>query len=328
MITISYHDTVKELQGLNWHPAGPFARLEWFALLEDAGHKPLIALAKEGEEAVALPLCRVGNKLEILTNWYAFTWSGLRTASAPVSTLLEALASDLARESAQISLGKLAAEDGALAQFTSAFRKAGWQVFKQVCDTNHFLPIGGCSFADYLASRPGQLRSTIKRKAKLVDIALSQRFSPEDWAAYEDIYAESWKPEEGDPALLRAFAEEEATAGRMRFGIASHDRVPVAAQFWTVENGIAYIHKLAHRESAKPLSAGTSLTAALFEQVIDHDKVREVDFGTGDDPYKRDWMEEARARYTLTCLRPEKPANWPLIARLAARKLVRRGGNG
>ena len=40
----------------------------------------------------------------------------------------------------------------------------------------------------------------------------------------------------------------------------------VAAQFWTVEDGTAYIHKLAHLESAKALSAGTTLSAALFEK--------------------------------------------------------------
>jgi CelD/BcsL family acetyltransferase involved in cellulose biosynthesis len=68
----------------------------------------------------------------------------------------------------------------------------------------------------------------------------------------------------------------------------------VAAQFWTVDGGTAWIHKLAHLDSAKPLSAGTTLSAALFAHVIDRDRVTWVDFGTGDDPYKRDWMEQVR----------------------------------
>ena len=76
----------------------------------------------------------------------------------------------------------------------------------------------------------------------------------------------------------------------------------MAAQFWSVEKlCIAYIHKLApHREDAKPLSAGTTLSAALFERVIDGDQVDLVDFGTGnDDRYKRDWMEQDRPRYRI-----------------------------
>ncbi len=57
-----------------------------------------------------------------------------------------------------------------------------------------------------------------------------------------------------------------------------------------------------------PLSAGTTLTAALFAHVIDRDRVELVDFGTGDDPYKRDWMEQVRPRYRLACWSPRQPA--------------------
>ncbi len=96
----------------------------------------------------------------------------------------------------------------------------------------------------------------------------------------------------------------------------------MAAQFWTVENGIAYIHKLAHRTGARSLSPGTTLSAALFAHVIDVDHVTLVDFGTGDDPYKRDWMEAVRTRWRLTCLRPGDPRNWPAIGKAMMRKLV------
>ena len=88
-----------------------------------------------------------------------------------------------------------------------------------------------------------------------------------------------------------------------------------------VENGTAYIHKLAHRESAKPLSAGTTLSAALFERVIDVDNVDLVDFGTGNDAYKSDWMEVDRQRFRIDCLDPKQPRAWPALAkRLLARK--------
>ena len=102
----------------------------------------------------------------------------------------------------------------------------------------------------------------------------------------------------------------------------------MAAQFWTVEAGTAWIHKLAHTEASKPLSPGTTLSAALFEQVIDRDKVTLIDFGTGDDPYKRDWMEDIRPRYRLEMYRPLWPGNWPAIARAAVRRLVSRPVSG
>ncbi|HEY6814309.1 MAG TPA: GNAT family N-acetyltransferase [Croceibacterium sp.] len=322
MIAVSYHNTVNDLQGLAFAGRGPFARAEWFALLETAGTKPLVALARDGSEALALPLAAAKNGLEALSNWYAFTWSDLATSGAGRETLLARLARDLPARTGRVTLTKLPDEDGTATRLEQAFRRAGWLVLREACDTNHALRVDGRSYAEYLAGRPGSLRTTLKRKAKKVEVQIQTAFSSHGWESYERIYAASWKPEEGDPTLLRRFAEAEGQAGRLRLGLARHAGVVVAAQFWTVEDGTAWIHKLAHLESARPLSAGTTLSAALFEQVIDRDGVAWVDFGTGDDPYKRDWMEQVRPRFRLTCLRPGDPRNWPTLVRALARKLV------
>jgi hypothetical protein len=319
---VSYHDTVNDLQGLAFSGQGPFARREWFTLLENAGARPLVALASEGDEAVALTLKVNGKGLENLTNWYAFTWTELATGPTARPALLERLAADLAGRAGRVILSKLPDEDGTATRLESAFRQAGWVVLRERCDSNHVLPVAGRSFAEYLAARPGQLRTTLKRKAKKVDVEIQTQFDDVAWQSYQAVYAESWKPEEGDPELLRRFAEAEGAAGRLRLGIARHEGDVVAAQMWTVDHGTAYIHKLAHLESAKPLSAGTTVTAALFEHVIDRDRVEWVDFGTGDDPYKRDWMELVRPRYRLTCWRPADPRNWPAIGKAWLRKLV------
>jgi hypothetical protein len=168
------------------------------------------------------------------------------------------------------------------------------------------------------------VRTTIKRKARHLDVAIYTSFDASAWSEYESIYEASWKPSEGKPAMLRRYAEQEGAGGRLRLAIARHEGDAVAAQFWTVENGTAYIHKLAHLEESKSLSAGTVLTAALMEQVIDRDSVDLVDFGTGDDPYKGIWMEETRPRYRIDCLLPGKPGNWPAIAKATIRKLASR----
>ncbi|MGB3796069.1 MAG: GNAT family N-acetyltransferase [Alteraurantiacibacter sp.] len=328
MTTISYHHTVNDLQGLDWSGAGPFARLGWFAQLEESGHRPLVACARNRSTAVALPLRKAKAGLESLTNWYAFTWSELRTHGISDNSLLEALAEDLATHTHRITFTKLSAEDDTVDRLSQAFHHAGWLVMVEACDTNHILHVAGRSFRQFLADRPGQLRTTLKRKATKVQVSISTQFDPGDWTAYEEIYADSWKPEEGDSAMLRKFAMAESDAGRFRFAMALHNGAPVAAQFWTVDGDTAYIHKLAHRTSSRKLSPGTTLTAALFERVIDTDGVKHVDFGTGDDPYKRDWMEQTRVRWQLTCLRPASPLNWPHIARAELRKLVSRSNGG
>lgn len=324
MTAVSYHDTVNDLQGLAFAGEGPFARREWFALLENSGARPFVALASEGDDAVALPLMRGSGGLENLTNWYAFTWTELVTGPTARPALLESLARDIASHTSRLRLSKLADEDGTATRLEAAFRHAGWFVLRERCDSNHVLPVAERRYADYLAARPGPLRTTLKRKAKKVEVEILTHFNDVAWQSYQSVYAESWKPEEGDPELLRRFAESEGSAGRLRLGVAQHEGEVVAAQMWTVDSGTAYIHKLAHLESAKPLSAGTTLTAALFEHTIDRDRVEWVDFGTGDDPYKRDWMEQVRPRYRLTCWRPSDLRNWPSIAKAWLRKLVSR----
>lgn len=102
------------------------------------------------------------------------------------------------------------------------------------------------------------------------------------------------------------------------------DGIPVAAQMWTVEKGTAYIHKLAHRSEARDLSPGSLLTAALMERVINQDRVQLVDFGTGDDAYKRNWMEEVRTLHRVDAIRPLNPRNWPAIARRFLRQVAKR----
>src|SRR3546814_9425214 len=99
---------------------------------------------------------------------------------------------------------------------------------------------------------PISLRSTVDRKmAKFpVDLEIHDRFSPAIWKDYEPVYENSWKPEEGSLSFLRAIAEQEGEAGHLRLGIARSDGLAVAAQPWTVRNGVALIYKLAHPEGA------------------------------------------------------------------------------
>lgn len=320
MSEVSYHDTVNDLQGLDLPGHGPFVELPWFLLLEQAGHRPFAVLAKDGATSAVLIGSMDDRHLKSLTNWYAFSWSTLASTAADEPALLHHIARALSVRADMVTLEKLPHSHAQTLRH--AFRTAGWITAVEQCDVNHVLPVRGRSFADYMASRPGPVRTTLKRKGKKVEVELLTQFQDDAWDSYERVYAESWKPEEGDPALLRRFAQDQAARGHLRMALARHDGMVVAAQFWTVQDGTAYIHKLAHLESAKPLSPGTTLTAALMEQVIDRDGVAMVDFGTGDDPYKRDWMEQVRTRHRLTCWRPAAPANWPKIAKNLLRKLV------
>lgn len=326
MIEARYHDSVNVLQPLSADcPAtgGPFDRPEWFALLAASGLAPCIITAGNtgAPPQAAMALTDQRGALTPLRNWYSFVWRPLVPEGPAGDALLTAMARSLRQRGYRVTLEPVPTEDGSAARIEAAFRTAGWQVRAEPCDVNHVLHVGGRSFADYWESRPGPLRTTLRRKGRKVETRILTAFDAEAWAAYEAIYQASWKPAEGDPAMLRAFAQSEGAAGRLRLALATHESVPVAAQCWTVEAGTAYIHKLAHIESHKHLSAGTTLSAALFAHVIDTDAVKLIDFGTGDQGYKADWMEDIRVRMRIDCLDAAQPRAWPFIGKRALRTL-------
>ena len=328
---VEYHADLKEVQSdaplaSLLSPAmqvTPFDRLAWWQGLADhCGMTPLLAVARNDNAFAVLPLQAANGHLTGFSNWYNFTFRPVVSPEADATRLMTALARDLSHRTHRVTLSGLPDEDGSASLVEQAFKRAGWFVTREECDTNHVLRVDGRSFDEYLATRPGKLRTTLKRKTKKLDAQVLTHFDADVWADYEAIYSRSWKPEEGSPDFLRAFAKAEGNAGRLRLGIAYADGEAVAAQMWTVEGNTAFIHKLAHKEEAKPLSPGSVLSAALFRHVIDIDKVQLVDFGTGNDGYKRDWMEEVRPRFRIDAMRPLAPQNWLVFAKTGLRRLA------
>jgi hypothetical protein len=306
------------------HQPSLFDRLDWLDSLHRMAlrsHKPLLLRAHDGDNDLWLPLIQSsGGHYQALANWYNFTWRPIFGGSYDEVTklsLLRQIAALSATHARRLTMSPVPDEDGSATLLTTAFEQAGWVVAKRQCDENHYLKVRGRSFDEYWEGRPGQLRNTLKRKAKkgIVSIRIEREFNTGSWADYEQIYSRSWKPSEGSPDFIRQLAEQEGVAGCLRLGLAYIDGQPVAAQFWTCENGTALIHKLAHDERHLSASPGTLLSAALFQHVIDIDKVTEIDFGTGNDGYKREWMEEVRPRFKLEMFWPNNMLNWPQIIR-------------
>ena len=214
MVAVSYHDRVNVLQALPLANAAPFDRPEWYELLADEGGlRPVIALASDGGDSAAVALMGHKGALEPMANWYNFFWRPLTTKGADALPLLTAIAGDLARHQRRITLSQVPGEDVSAELIARAFREAGWAVIAEECGTNHILRVEGRSFADYLAERPGPLRTTLKRKAGKVDVTVLTHFENAAWRDYEAVYTRSWKPAEGKPAMLRRFAEQEGEAG-------------------------------------------------------------------------------------------------------------------
>lgn len=191
--------------------------------------------------------------------------------------------------------------------------------------------IGAGGWDAYMAARPGPLRSTARRKlARMgrdggaVEIVSGGDGLEAAIAAYEDVYARSWKSAEPfpdfNPALMRALAG----LGKLRLGIYRLAGRPVAAQYWLVEHGQASVLKLAHDDAAKEFSPGTVLTALMLRRLIDADGVSEIDFGRGDDEYKRLWAGQRRQMVGLLLVNPYRVGGLALLARDMAGQVARR----
>jgi CelD/BcsL family acetyltransferase involved in cellulose biosynthesis len=308
----------------------PYDRIEWLRLI--AAHcpppgMPLIVRAREGTAEAWLPLMRAGKDAVALARWYS-----LRVGPAFVGddatrrpALITAIAAHLRRLGlAAVTLSPMEPDLATLTR--DAFAAAGWHGTTHGATANWQVSTREKDFAGYWAERPGRLRSTAKRKAKsaAMDIAIHRSFDAEAWDAYEDVYRQSWKPEEGSPAFVRALAEQEGAAGTVRIGVASKEGRALAAQFWHVEDGIATIHKLAHVKDADATSPGTILSTEMFRHVLEQDRPHLIDFGTGEDAYKAEWMDTRRMLLRIELLNPRSLSGLVRLARQRVAALVRR----
>lgn len=317
-----------------------FDRLDWFsrtARHAAPGGQPLIArAASEGALAWLFLVRRDRRSFEALTNWYAMAFRPVFAGDpddARRLAMLTAIAKRLRsmrRGPSRINMRYVPRADGSAVVLSRAFRRAGWAVFGRQVSTSWTADVRGADFETYWAQRPGQLRNTYKRRSSKADfdVRVYDQFDDAIWDEFESVYADSWKPTEGAPDFLRETAKFEGDAGCLRLGICRLDGVAIAAQFWTVENGVAYIHKLAYRTSARELSPGTILSVALFRHVIDQDHVDTIDFGTGDDGYKADWMDSSAPLDQITAYNPRHLGGWAGAAREIAAALVRRVRQG
>ena len=81
-----------------------------------------------------------------------------------------------------------------------------------------------------------------------------------------------------------------------------------------------------HDEQRKALSPGTVLTALMIRRLLDEERVRELDFGRGDDGYKAGWAARRRQRTGIVLADPFRPAGLLAALRHGAGRVRQRLG--
>lgn len=311
----------------------------WFDNLIENGLAPgsrglFCALQRGGEVLALMPLCRgAGGDLGSLTNLYTCLYRPLIAAGEPADALARRLGvavGRLLRRQPLARIDGLPGEWPALDAFVGGLAAAGLAVRRFAHFGNWCEPIRGRSWPDYLAARPGTLRELLRRRGRRLrqndalhfEVVAASAAVPRGIAVYEAVYRRSWKEPEPFPRFYAGLMCAAAAAGALRLGICWRGEAPIAVQLWIVADGVATVMKLAHDEAEKALSPGTLLTAAMIERLLG-EGVAELDFGRGDDPYKRLWAATRRQRIGLLIANPRRPSALMTLARHDLRRALR-----
>lgn len=269
---------------------------------------PLTVLTQERAWPARHAMAACANYYSSLTGPLAApgTMENIARLAALNDALVKAIAAEPQRWDT-LSLAPVDLANPAVAALRAALRRHGFAVQVHRTFVNRYLPLAGQDHAQYLAGLPSTLRNTVQRKTRQlektgrarIDILTRSDQVDEAIAAWSAVYGASWKQPEPHPLFMPGLIRLCAQQGWLRLGVVYLDDQPIAAQVWIVAHGVASIYKLAYDEQYSRWSAGTVLTARLMQHVIEVDRVREVDYLTGDDAYKRDWMPLSRQRHGL-----------------------------
>ena len=291
----------------------PDARLRIFGAREQAGAGlALLLLLRQVDGRFGL------RRLEALANWYSSLYGVLAAPGGARQAQLNLLARAIVAERPRwdvLDLHPLDPADPLFEPLLQALRAAGMATQRYFCFVNWYLAVDGRSYEAYAATLPSRLKNTLKRRGRQLEKSGRAHFGivtggaqlEQAIAAYEAVYARSWKTAEPTPAFVPGLIRACAAQGWLRLGIATVDGEPAAAQLWIVCRNVASIYKLAYDERYASLSIGSLLTERLMRHVIDIDQVHEVDYLTGDDAYKRDWMSSSRERCGIVAFNLRSP---------------------
>ncbi|MDO9504997.1 GNAT family N-acetyltransferase [Hydrogenophaga sp.] len=261
---------------------------------------------------VCLPLMQQagGEPLSALSNYYSCLYGPQGDAGtvSPEQWQAAAQAMKALPGGAVLRLQPLDADADWLPQLEGGLRAASYWTDRYFAFGNWYqlVPEGG--FAAYWPARPSPLRNSVDRGRRRLDKAGAWRIDihsqasdalEDAIAAYEAVYAKSWKTPERCPEFMPGLIRLAAHLGWLRLGVLWLNGEPLAAQLWLVCQGKANIYKLAYVQGFEKLSAGSVLTTALMQHTMDVDGVGEVDYLSGDDAYKADWMAARRERVGL-----------------------------
>jgi hypothetical protein len=298
-------------------PKSFFVQPGWFALIDSCGgtggNGASVLVLEDRRVAVACYRVPGEGLLRSCTNLYTprFDLLGESADAVAVRGFMRELAGSMDGFD-RLRFEGLDPADAAFAAILEGLRASGWiarPYFGWGVWSEH---TAGMEFQNYFATRASALRHTWKRKHAALAKTTESRWQvyrdgddPEPFITlYEDVRTHSWKAPEPHPEFVPGLIRLAAASGALRMGVLFIGERAAAAQFWIVWAGRATIYKLVYAEEFAQFSPGTLLTMEMMRRVLEQDRPVEIDFGRGDDSYKRLWLHARSERWGIEAANP------------------------
>ena len=207
-----------------------------------------------------------------------------------------------------LELEKIPEENNFFSMFIDAISATSLKNISYSCKGDWYLDEITYSFSEYSKNLLRIHRKDTNRNKRHLkeagDLTFYIKRETEDLDKYLDLYSElrkkSWKAEEKDSSFLREVTKMTAEKGWLRLAFLFFNGVPIACDKWIVWNKIGYAWDGLYDLDFSKYSPGKVLESEIIEYMIDQEKVFEIDFGEGDEAYKKRWTPRRRERKGIT----------------------------
>ncbi len=264
-----------------------------------------LACVSDDDVVAILPLVSCPRDgLSTLSNRFTSLFSVLISDAHSKEDILACMAKGLSEmEVSSIQIDPIDNNDTNIDTLCQLLKSHGYEYHTYFRFYNWSLPVNDQSFQIYMERRPSNIRNMINRKRRKLEREYGyeiQLYQHEGISRaindYQKVYQSSWKANESITEFTPSLVKRLSECGWLRLAILYIEDNPVAAQIWCVVHGKASIYRLVYDEGWKKYSPGSILTEYLMRHVIDEDKVTEIDFLTGNERYKQDWMTVQKER--------------------------------
>jgi CelD/BcsL family acetyltransferase involved in cellulose biosynthesis len=300
-----------------------FLSLEWFRTLEKTTLQPgekLVLLGLESGDGDRPPLAllacksaarsadeRAAGWLSSFTNFHSLEFAPLIAPHAvhhaeSLASIVTAIAEARPRWPG-VRLDALDPSAPFFEEMLRLFRSNGFAAFPVFQFGNWHQDVTGRRFSDYFST----LSKSAQRRSRKFDRSENMTFQlvddPDEIESaighYQSVYDGSWKEPERFPHFIPDLLRMAARRGNLRLGLLHVDGQPVAAEICLLANERSISVKSGYIEKFRKIGPGSILTVKMIEHLMEVDRIREIDFGSGDESYKQEWMSSRRERWGI-----------------------------